>query len=164
MVTQDLDAYNITLNQNVKDKGTNSCVWIDYDGHAKAFDIFLANQVSDSTVPKPEVPVISQYHLELDRILPADVYFGFSASTGTIRETHCILQWHFNSTSFPKKNNKPVIIGLCVGLSIPLLLIASMVTLCIIKQRKVQSDLLKHLKDLNYGPTERSEAKQRDVG
>ena len=152
MVTQDLDAYNITLNQNLFNMGTNTCVWIDYDGHAKAFTIFLANQVSDSTVPKPEVPVISQYHLELDRILPADVYFGFSASTGTIRETHCILQWHFNSTSFPKKNNKILIICLSVGLSIALLLIASMVTLCIIKKRKVKPDLLEDLRGLNYGP------------
>ena len=151
VVTQDLDAYNITLNQNLLNVGTYTWVWIDYDGHAKAFTIFLANQVSDSTVPKPKVPVI-QYWLELDQILPENVYLGFSASTGTIKETHCVLQWYFNSTSFPKKNNKPVIIGLCVGLSIPLLLIASMLTLCTIKQRKVQSDLLKHLGDLNYGP------------
>ena len=107
VVTQDLDAYNITLNQNLFNLGTNTSVWIDYDGHAKAFDIYLANQASNSPAPKPEVPVISQYRLELDQILPENVYLGFSASTGTITETHCVLQWHFNSTGFPsKKNNK----------------------------------------------------------
>ena len=152
VVTQDLDAYNITLNQNLVNMGTNTCVWIDYDGHAKAFDIYLANQASGSPVPKPEVPVISQYQLELNEILPDTVHLGFSASTGTIKETHCVLQWKFNSTAFPKEINKPLIIGLSVGLSIALLLIGSMVTLCIIKQRKVQPDLLEDLRGLNYGP------------
>ena len=101
VVTQDLDAYNITLNQNLVNMGTNTCVWIDYDGHAKAFDIYLANQGSDSKIRKPEVPVISKYHLKLDQILPENVYLGFSASTGTLKETHCVLDWHFNSTGFP---------------------------------------------------------------
>ena len=151
--TQDLDAYNITLNQNLLNVGTYTWVWIDYDGRAKVFDIFLATKVSNSTIPKPAGPVISQYHLELDQFLPENVYLGFSASTGTIKETHCVLQWYFNSTGFPpEKTNKTLIIGLSVGLSIALLLTASMAILCIIKKRKVKPDLLEDLRGLSYGP------------
>ena len=139
-----LDDYNVTLNANTTDgDNTNTGVWIDYDGRAKTFDIFLANQGSGDMAEKPKVPIISQFRLELDRILPENVYLGFSASTGTIKETHCVLQWYFNSTSFPKENNKTLIIGLSVGLSIPLLLIACMVTICIMKQRNVTRDTLK---------------------
>ncbi|MCO5611025.1 hypothetical protein L7F22_065274 [Adiantum nelumboides] len=114
-------------NTSTSSSGINTSVWIDYDGQLHSLDVYLANQGA-AMMTKPERPFISRYSIDLRRYLPESVYVGFSASTGTILETHCVLQWNFTSTDVPsygrRHKNNGIIIGCAIaGAAIGLLLI-----------------------------------------
>ncbi|MCO5551420.1 hypothetical protein L7F22_004923 [Adiantum nelumboides] len=104
-----LSPFNVTLTVLTPDSvGINTSVWIDYDGNLFTFDVYLANQGPNLNLStKPTVPVISGHHINLSEHLPEYVFVGFSASLGTILESHCVLKWDFNSTSFPNDQKKP---------------------------------------------------------
>ncbi|KAI5064657.1 hypothetical protein GOP47_0021327 [Adiantum capillus-veneris] len=134
--------------------GINTSVWIDYDGHLRTLDVFLANQGSYLSKLKPTKPVISGYSIDLSDYLPDTVYVGFSASMGTILEAHCVIQWNFNSNEFPKTIPLSTILGSTVGaLAALVLLVVGLVAVLRWRRRRAEGTLdMNDLTNLQYGP------------
>ncbi|KAI5056113.1 hypothetical protein GOP47_0029634, partial [Adiantum capillus-veneris] len=97
-----LSPLNISLTDTSTSEGMYTNVWIEYDGSNYILDVYLANQ-GPELLRKPTNPIISGYPINLRDHLPQYVYVGFSASLGTILESHCVLRWDFNSTNFPQE-------------------------------------------------------------
>ncbi|KAM6546639.1 hypothetical protein CsatB_027375 [Cannabis sativa] len=103
--------------------GKDIKVKIDYDGFNQILSLYVAYS------PNPLVSFLNR-SIILSDIIPRSVYVGFTASTGTLPETHQILDWAFTSvpitTPFMAKDNIiktilvitiPVSIGLSIVLS-----------------------------------------------
>ncbi|MBX2862601.1 MAG: DUF4347 domain-containing protein [Leptolyngbyaceae cyanobacterium MAG.088] len=67
--------------------------WIDYDGATDALSVYLSNNGV-----KPVSALVS-YNIDLDDILGAEAYVGFSAGTGGLVNNHDILNWSFESNN-----------------------------------------------------------------
>jgi hypothetical protein len=65
-------------------------VWVDYDGRSTALHVTLA----PVGVSKPKKPLLSQT-VDLDEVVPAEAYVGFSSSTGVMACSHYVLGWSF---------------------------------------------------------------------
>ncbi|VVA23828.1 PREDICTED: L-type lectin-domain [Prunus dulcis] len=67
---------------------------IDYDGW---------NQILQISVGYSENPTISflNYSIDMSQMVPSSVYVGFTASTGTLPESHQVLDWVFTSVQLP---------------------------------------------------------------
>ncbi|KAL6296646.1 hypothetical protein ACE6H2_004788 [Prunus campanulata] len=67
---------------------------IDYDGW---------NQILQVSAGYSENPTISflNYSIDMSQMVPSSVYVGFTASTGTLPESHQVLDWVFTSVQLP---------------------------------------------------------------
>ncbi|MCO5586348.1 hypothetical protein L7F22_040288 [Adiantum nelumboides] len=150
-----LSPLNVTLTNTSRRDDKNTSVWIDYDGNHFTFDVYLANQGPNPNLStRPVVPVISAHHIDLHDHLPEPVYVGFSASVGTILESHCVVKWDFYSISFPGDQKKPniAIILTCSivgGVAIAVLLVLFLAR----KRRRHKRNIeMEDLTNLHYGP------------
>ncbi|KAL5559333.1 hypothetical protein UlMin_035544 [Ulmus minor] len=104
--------------------GRDINVKIDYDGW---------NQILSISIGYSENPLHSflNHSIPISNFVPKSVYVGFTASTGTLPETHQVLNWVFTSVELPfsprdKKEDEKfktiliIVVPLCVGLSIGL--------------------------------------------
>ncbi|GLJ42926.1 hypothetical protein SUGI_0890560 [Cryptomeria japonica] len=91
-------------------------VWIDYDGQLKRLQVFMAQNRSNFTSPRPQHPTLT-YSLNLSDFLPEKVTIGFSASTGLSNQMHNLISWNFssqNSWNHDKGRLSVIIISLVV--------------------------------------------------
>ncbi|KAH7446595.1 hypothetical protein KP509_01G063600 [Ceratopteris richardii] len=132
-------------------EGMNTSIWIEYDGDLHILSVYVANQGSDIST-KPSEPVIS-YAIDLRDYLPEIVYVGFSASLGTILESHCIILWDFTSTDVPSSSSSEgLIIGAIVA-GVAIILLAALLAFFWIRRRN-RTRPFDSLTDLQYGPRE----------
>lgn len=69
--------------------------WVDYDGVADKLQVRVAQ---GAAAARPDDAFI-EYVVDLDaKALGSDVYFGFTASTGSLRNHQDILRWDFETT------------------------------------------------------------------
>ncbi|KAF5764421.1 putative protein kinase RLK-Pelle-L-LEC family [Helianthus annuus] len=70
-------------------------VWIRYNGNEKVIRVYIAEQPgrTSPTPPMPQTPVI-EHPLHLKKAVSSESYIGFAASTGTLVELNCVLQWN----------------------------------------------------------------------
>lgn len=78
---------NLKLGKPIKIK-------IDYDGWGKILQIYVGY------VGDPLVSFLNQ-SIIMAKTVPRSVYVGFTASTGTVSETHQVLDWIFTSITLP---------------------------------------------------------------
>lgn len=153
ILNESLAPHGVFLDRNVTTTGTNTSVWIDYNGHDHFLDVYVAPNDGSSMV-KPVRPVISQFQIDLSQYLPEIIYLGFSASTGTASETHCVLLWNFNSQGLPVSSSiaLALLVGLIVG-GVALMVLLFVVTAVALTARKRRrADPSKNWANLNYGP------------
>lgn len=72
---------------------------IDYDGWTKMLQIYVAY------LGEPLVSFLNQ-SLVMSDTVPSAVYVGFTAATGTVSETHQVLDWVFTSIPLPNTSLK----------------------------------------------------------
>jgi len=64
--------------------------WIDYDG---VTDVLAVRLAQGASVLRPDAPFLT-HTVDLDAVAQGDdVYFGFTAATGSLRNHHDILRW-----------------------------------------------------------------------
>ncbi|XP_057829060.1 L-type lectin-domain containing receptor kinase SIT2 [Cryptomeria japonica] len=73
--------------------GQNIQAWIDYDNTQQQLNVTIVEAGS----PRPQKPLISLKNMTLSNIFEEEMYVGFSASTGTVVEDHCVLAWSFST-------------------------------------------------------------------
>ncbi|XP_057829118.2 L-type lectin-domain containing receptor kinase SIT2-like [Cryptomeria japonica] len=73
--------------------GHNIQAWIDYDHIQQQLNVTIVKAGS----PRPQKPLISHKITNLSNIFEEEMYVGFSASTGTVVEDHCVLAWSFST-------------------------------------------------------------------
>ncbi|KAI5059146.1 hypothetical protein GOP47_0025465 [Adiantum capillus-veneris] len=148
-----LSPLGIRLTDTSTSEGIYTSVWIDYDGRLFTLDVYLANQGS-SRMTKPTDPIISGYPINLRDYLPQNVYVGFSASLGTILESHCVLRWDFNSTNFPEKSKISLIVGITIGGVAAIVLLVGLIAILLVRRRRRNQRLMdmEDLTNLHYGP------------
>lgn len=135
-------------------------VWIRYDGRAKVIRVYIADQ-PQKTSPTPPIPTkpIIEYNLDLRKVVNKESYFGFAASTGTLVELNCVLQWNVSIEYIPGPKSPAMKIGLGVGIPILLGLLAlgAYFGYKLYKKRLVersQSNILSRLRTLPGMPKE----------
>ncbi|KAJ6407712.1 hypothetical protein OIU84_011080 [Salix udensis] len=74
------------------DSGKPIQAWIEYDGVTKLINVTIAPMGQD----KPVQPLIP-FQYDLSKVVKADMYAGFSASTGEKASSHYILGWSFST-------------------------------------------------------------------
>ncbi|KAM0039204.1 putative protein kinase RLK-Pelle-L-LEC family [Helianthus debilis subsp. tardiflorus] len=89
---------------------------INYDSGSKNLNVSFTNLINDSLVWETGL----DYTVDLRRVLPEWVIFGFSASTGDQFEKNNIISWSFNSTELKVtenngKNSALLKMGLAAG-------------------------------------------------
>ncbi|KAJ0987138.1 hypothetical protein J5N97_005494 [Dioscorea zingiberensis] len=85
---------------------TKYTVWIDYDGAGHRIDVFMALE----GVAKPGKPALSQ-PLDISQYVSQWSYFGFSASTSTRYELHCVLAWNLTIEILPEPKKGRRLLG-----------------------------------------------------
>ncbi|XAR70961.1 Non-specific serine/threonine protein kinase [Bertholletia excelsa] len=93
---------------------------IEYDGWTKNLQIYVAYS------GQPLVSFLN-HTMKLKGKVPRSVYVGFTAATGTYRETHQILSWNFTSISLPESSlgrGKNLAVIITIPLIIGLLLLS----------------------------------------
>ncbi|PWA40604.1 lectin-receptor kinase [Artemisia annua] len=135
-------------------------VWIRYNGTEKVIRVYIADQPKKTspTPPMPRTPII-QYNLDLRKVVSKESYFGFAASTGTLVELNCVLQWNVSIEYIPGPKSPAMKIGLGVGipLVIGLLALGAYFGYYLYKKRLVersQSNILSRLRTLPGMPKE----------
>ncbi|XP_057829157.2 L-type lectin-domain containing receptor kinase SIT2 [Cryptomeria japonica] len=73
--------------------GHNIQAWIDYDHTQHQLNVTIVQAGS----LRPKEPLISLKITTLSNIFEEEMYVGFSASTGTVVEDHCVLAWSFST-------------------------------------------------------------------
>ncbi|XP_062114597.1 seed lectin subunit I-like [Humulus lupulus] len=104
--------------------GRDIKVKIDYDGLDEILSVYVGYS---------ENPLVSFFNrsITISDKVPRSVYVGFTASTGTLPETHQILDWVFTSvpltTSFVAQDYKNSIIKTILVITIPVSIVLSIV-------------------------------------
>ena len=100
LVAKSLNSSNIYLKS-----GKKITVKITYNGFTKNLQIYIAYE------GHPLISFLNQT-IKLCKTLKSKSYIGFTASTGTLTETHQIFNWIFTSTQLPyytlKDNKKKI--------------------------------------------------------
>ncbi|XP_039146152.1 probable L-type lectin-domain containing receptor kinase S.5 [Dioscorea cayenensis subsp. rotundata] len=135
---------------------TKYTVWIDYDGVNHRIDVFMAKE----GVAKPGKPALTQ-SLDISLFVSQWSYFGFSASTSSNYELHCVLGWNLTIEILPgdKKSSFTTwkIVVILVALLVVLITVFGLVVSFYMKRRKVRDDpsvLMGALKSLPGTPRE----------
>ncbi|KAK2660786.1 hypothetical protein Ddye_007319 [Dipteronia dyeriana] len=82
--------------------GKDINVKIDYDGWAKILQISVAYAGSST----PLMISILNQSIFMSETVPSSVYVGFTGSTGSVPESHQVLNWVFTSIPLPKESLK----------------------------------------------------------
>ncbi|KAK9077171.1 hypothetical protein SSX86_005507 [Deinandra increscens subsp. villosa] len=120
--------------------GKDCRAMINYDSDSKNLNVSFTNLENDSIVWENGL----EYIIDLRRVLPEWVIFGFSASTGNQIEKHNVISWTFNSTEFKVdenkgKNNRWRRMGLIVGMLVVVTGVGIIVCF-LYKKKKVNGD------------------------
>lgn len=106
-----LSEVNVTWQSSIKD-GRIANAWVNYNSATKNLSIFLT--YADNPIFSGNSSL--WFIVDLRDFLPEIVRIGFSASTGSVAETHKIRSWDFNITRFDNgKRNQGLIVGLTLG-------------------------------------------------
>ncbi|KAJ0836590.1 putative protein kinase RLK-Pelle-L-LEC family [Helianthus annuus] len=73
--------------------GRNYQVWVDYDG-------FVMNVTMAPVGVKKPTRCLMEVPLDLSAVFEDEMYVGFTASTGTLTQSHRILGWSFSNSNF----------------------------------------------------------------
>eukprot|EP01018_Ginkgo_biloba_P039455 Gb_09937 [translate_table: standard] len=79
--------------------GQNIQAWVEYDGIQKQLTV----TISPTGVTRPLRPLLSLGNIDLSDLLEDEMYVGFSASTGTLVESHSVLAWSFSINGVAKR-------------------------------------------------------------
>ncbi|KAJ0668629.1 putative protein kinase RLK-Pelle-L-LEC family [Helianthus annuus] len=126
--------------------GGNYQVWIDFDG-------FVVNVSLDRVGGKKPTRCLMKVPLDLSGVFEDEMYVGFTASTGTLTQSHRILGWSFSNHNFSLSDglvteglpsfvlrgerfyrSKGFIIGLTLG--VLFVLVACVFISCVLIKRK----------------------------
>ncbi|XP_015878100.3 L-type lectin-domain containing receptor kinase IV.1-like [Ziziphus jujuba] len=143
--------------------GKSMQVWVEYDGENKRMDVSLA----PVKVGKPRIPLLSLTK-DLSPIFNNSMYVGFSASTGSVPTSHCILGWSFKMNGLqaqelvlsqlpklPKLGSKNIrstilLAGLPL-ISLTILALAILGLVYVIRRKRKFMDLVEDW-EIEYGP------------
>jgi hypothetical protein len=117
--TANLADFNISSIATNESDAANYTVWVEYDGAARHVTVFMGLMGE----PKPAVPVLDA-PLDLSEHVPEKSYLGFSASTGTAFELHCILDWTLSIEIIPEETSRAWIIIVAVVVPVSVILVA----------------------------------------
>jgi hypothetical protein len=117
--TANLADFNISSIATNESHAANYTVWVQYDGAARHVTVFMGLRGK----PKPAVPVLDA-PLDLSEHVPEKSYLGFSASTGTDFELHCILDWTLSIEIIPEETSRAWIIIVAVVVPVSAILVA----------------------------------------
>ncbi|GJZ60497.1 probable L-type lectin-domain containing receptor kinase S.5 [Tanacetum coccineum] len=132
-----------------------------YNGTEKIIRVYIADQPEKSspTPPVPETPII-EYNLDLTKIVNKESYFGFAASTGTLVELNCVLQWNITIRHITGSNsnlNSPLLLSVGITFVVGLLVLGAYLGYYLYKKRLVErsnSYILDQLRTLPGMPKE----------
>ncbi|KAA8545681.1 hypothetical protein F0562_020867 [Nyssa sinensis] len=138
--------------------GTENDAWISYSSSSQKLSVVFISSINNGTQQNS-----LSYVVDLSKVLPEWVIFGFSAATGDWIEKHAVKSWEFYSSlpenltyptgpgaAAPNANHDPVVvskekkernIGLVVGLTIGLsVLVGGLVLMgsCLLKKRNTE--------------------------
>ncbi|XP_052179419.1 probable L-type lectin-domain containing receptor kinase S.5 [Diospyros lotus] len=124
--------------------GREITVMIEYDGWSKRLQIYVAY------AGEPLASFLN-HTMKLQHTVPSNVYMGFTAATGTLRETHQILSWNFTTARLPKESleEKPKMFGVVyIIIGAVLLLAAIVATPFILTDRKSKMERIARKDDI----------------
>ncbi|GLT38945.1 hypothetical protein SLA2020_131600 [Shorea laevis] len=136
-------------------------VWVEYNSLEQRMNVTLA----PINVPKPKLPLLSLSR-DLSSIVNDTVYIGFSASTGAVVTSHCVLGWSFmingqaeelvisQLPKLPRRGRGQTLEYLTIGLPlISLTLVFATVSgvVYFIKRKREFADVVEDW-ELDYGP------------
>ncbi|KAD3640620.1 hypothetical protein E3N88_29843 [Mikania micrantha] len=157
VVSKSLTPLNITLAPTTP---AFHNIWIQYNGSEKMIRVYIADQPEKTslTPPMPETPII-EYSLDLKQTVHQESYIGFAASTGTLAELNCVLQWNITVKHFagPKSPLPTILLAAGIPVVIGLLALAGYLGYRIYKKRQVdrsKSNILSRLRTLPGMPKE----------
>lgn len=137
-----------TLNSSHIDlkSGRQIRVKIEYNGWTKDLQVFVGYE------GRPLTSFLN-YTIKISKKIPSQVYVGFTASTGTLTETHQIHDWIFTSENLPyytvKDNKKKGIILASVLPVLGGLIILALIAIPIIRRRMIKKrDRLRRMEEL----------------
>jgi len=126
-------------------------VKIVYDGREKQLQVYVGYKGN---------PLVSffNYSIKVSKILPPLVYVGFTASTGTLYETHQVLDWVFTSTTLPystvKDNEKKRIVLKCVLPILGALVVLAICSFPVVREHMIRKkERLRRMEDLERQST-----------
>ncbi|KAM0941557.1 putative protein kinase RLK-Pelle-L-LEC family [Dioscorea sansibarensis] len=133
---------------------TNYTVWIDYDGFNHRIDVFMTKEGT----ARPGNPYLSQ-SLDISSFVSQWSYFGFSASTSSNYELHCVLAWNLTVEILPEKSGLAIwkIVLIAFALLAVLITVFWFIFSFYMRKRKVRDDpsvLMGALKSLPGTPRE----------
>jgi hypothetical protein len=92
--------------------GRQHYAWIDYQPATR----LLLTYLSDTDV-KPAAPVLSEY-VDLSGLVGGDVFFGFTAATGSVGSYHDILSWELKLQDVPEVGSLALLLSALAGLGL----------------------------------------------
>ncbi|KAJ0981856.1 hypothetical protein J5N97_010111 [Dioscorea zingiberensis] len=137
-------------------------VWIEYDKKSLEFNVTLA----PLGMAMPDRPLLS-LKIDLSKKISEDMYVGFTASTGDILTTHCILGWSFkmdghatalelaNLPSLPLSSNdskKSIAWTIWLPISASFLLLTTAIIIGYTVARRIKFAELHEEWEKDYGP------------
>ncbi|KAI7734744.1 hypothetical protein M8C21_002997 [Ambrosia artemisiifolia] len=157
VVSKSLTPLNITL---ATETPSFHNIWIRYNGTEKVIRVYIADQPTKTspTPPMPKTPII-EYELDLSKTVSRESYIGFAASTGTLIELNCVLQWNITVEHIagPKSRLPTILIAVGVPIVLGLVGLAAYIGYRLYKKRLVdrsQSNILSRLRTLPGMPKE----------
>ncbi|KAI7734745.1 hypothetical protein M8C21_002998 [Ambrosia artemisiifolia] len=157
VVSKSLTPLNITL---ATETPSFHNIWIRYNGSEKVIRVYIADQPTKTspTPPMPKTPII-EYELDLSKTVSRESYIGFAASTGTLIELNCVLQWNITVEHIagPKSRLPTILIAVGVPIVLGLVGLAGYIGYRLYKKRLVdrsQSNILSRLRTLPGMPKE----------
>ncbi|XP_021738437.1 L-type lectin-domain containing receptor kinase IX.1-like [Chenopodium quinoa] len=113
--------------------GNQIKVQIEYNGHTKNLQIYMGYE------GKPLTSFLN-YSIKVSKIIPKNVYIGFTAATGLLTETHQLHDWVFTSTILSDntlKDNKKLCI-IILSIVIPILVLLAVIAIPVIRRRMIR--------------------------
>ncbi|KAL2896709.1 L-type lectin-domain containing receptor kinase IX.1 [Bienertia sinuspersici] len=130
LAEKSLNSSNIDLKS-----GKQIRVKIEYNGWTKLLQIYVGYEGSS-------LSSFLNHTIKISKIIPSQVYMGFTASTGTLTETHQIHDWTFSSVILPdstvKDNSKKGIILASVLPVVGALILFAVIAIPIFRQRMIK--------------------------
>ncbi|KNA16032.1 hypothetical protein SOVF_092870 [Spinacia oleracea] len=130
LIAKTLNSSNIELKS-----GKQIRVKIEYNGYTKDLQIYVGYEGNP-------LKSFLKYSIKVSKKVPSKVYLGFTASTGTLTETHQIHDWVFTSTMLPyytvKDNKKKAIVLASVLPVVGGLIVFALIAIPIFRRRMIK--------------------------